>query len=356
MKLCLTGCGDVGYYIALAARLNPHITLIGCADPNSRRRDLFRQKFKIKHCYTDQREMLAEEKPDAVYIAVPHSLHKPLFLQAAAGGIAVLGEKPLAENVTSARMIIDEADKLHAKIAINYQWRYDPACVALIQGCRRGLIGKIRYMRIHVPWFRTNEYFTRSAWHASLQKSGGGTLLTQASHALDIALLSAGLSGQSENTPIQNNIAIQYSNSYIYNEQFIDIEVEDLAFGMLEYENGIKIQVCSSMVSYPERQAIIEIQGSEGAAVFRGPGHSKVKWYGPDKKHITLTSLQVLPPWCHLTARIIGQFYSLYSSLEDFRRWVTGGAPHRCTARDGMPVLKAVESLYEAAYSNKRKR
>ena len=92
------------------------------------------------------------------------------------------------------------------------------------------------YARINLPWHREHSYFERSPWHKTIGQAGGGTLITQASHLIDIVLWAVGSNPRS---------AVGYTAKKI----FTDVEVEDTALGTLELQNGILVQVCSSMAA-----------------------------------------------------------------------------------------------------------
>ena len=78
------------------------------------------------------------------------------------------------------------------KLGVNYQYRYDGGCYRLARAVQAGAIGRVVYARINVPWHRDRSYFEGATWHQFLAQAGGGTLLTQASHLVDIALWSIG--------------------------------------------------------------------------------------------------------------------------------------------------------------------
>lgn len=324
MRLALTGCGDVAYYVALAAKLNPRISLAACADPSGERRNLFTRRFGIPRSYASQKDMLANERIDGLYLAVPHDLHRPLTAEAAEAGAAVLSEKPLARTAREGAEIIAHLQRHGGRAAVNYQWRYDAKCRALIRSCQEGAVGEIRYIRIYLPWQRKPGYFAVSPWHGSKERAGGGTLLTQGSHPLDIALLAAG------SRPLG---ALGLCRNAVFGES----ETEDLSFGIVECENGVLIELCSSMVSPPERAAVIEVQGGSGAVCYSGPRVPRLRWHG-GKRHLRRRGRPV-----------VSELDPLYCSLEGFRRWTAGGPPHRCTAADALPVLQAVDGVYASA-------
>jgi predicted dehydrogenase len=335
MRLALSGCGEISGYVALAARLNPRIRIVACADPREERRSAFAARFGIPHTYPSQGEMLAAEQPEGLYLAVPHDLHLPLAAEAAEAGVAVLCEKPLARNAREGAELLARIGATQVPVAVNYQWRYDAKCRALIENCRRGLLGELRYLRIHLPWYRRTDYFTSAPWHAERRRSGGGTLLTQGSHPLDIALLASGA-------------APKRARGFCTHLRPEAGETEELAFGLIECENGVLIQLCSSMLSSPERAVTIEVQGSAGALRYTGPRFPRLRFYGGKLRSARRPGSSQRPR--RLRGRpVVSEFDPLYRSLEGFRRWISGGAPHRCRAEEALDVLRAVDGIYASA-------
>lgn len=321
MNMAIVGCGDVGYYVAKLSWLNRRINLAACVDPDPARAHFVASKSGCRTTYRNLDELLeANASLDAVYLGVPHDLHLPLVRQATDAGLAVLCEKPLAHTIDDARAITS-LSATGAKIGINYQYRYDHAVYSLTEAVREGVLGAIRYIRCNVPWHRSAEYFANGGWHAQKKRAGGGTLITQGSHLLDIALLCAG--GE-----------VTHAMGRGYTEVFSDTDVDDLFFGLLETSTGVKIEICSSMVASPEQPVSIEVYGSLGSAVYSGPEKSRLRSCGVKVRK------QKHP---------VRFYHALGRSIEGFRRWVAGEGTYACPAPEALKVMAAVDALYKAA-------
>jgi predicted dehydrogenase len=120
---------------------------------------------------------------------------------------------------------------------------------------------------------------------------------------------------------------------------FNDVEVEDLAMGIVELENGALIEICSSMAAAKEQAVSIEIYGSKATAIYTDRPLPRVRFIGGRVKTSNLP--------------VFG-FHALQRSIEGFRRWVSGGEPHLVAGRESLPVLAAVEAVYRSAQSGKR--
>ncbi len=159
-----------------------------------------------------------------------------------------------------------------------------------------------------------------------LATAGGGTLITQASHFLDVVLW--GL----DSAPAT---AVGYTGQFV----FKDVEVEDVAHAIVETEGGTLIQICSTLAASSEQTASIEVYGERGTAIYASSLLPQVKF-----KDVKIKKERP-PHW---------GIHALQRSLEGFRTWVTNGLPYLTPAAQSLPALAAVEAIYASAQSGKR--
>ncbi len=326
LRLGLVGCGDIAGYTALFARLNRRIQLAACCDSNREKAGRFARRHGIPRTFTDYSEMLAEVELEAVYLAVPHHLHAGMMQAAIAAGRHIFVEKPLTSRLDEGREIVRQADEAGVRVGVNYQYRYDSGCHALARAVQSGALGRVYYARANLAWQRGRSYFEQAAWHASLEQSGGGTLITQGSHLLDLLLWALG------SRPVT-------ASGLTAQQKFKDVEVEDLALAAVELENGALVQLSSSMAATPEQALSLEVYGEHGTAVYSDRPFPRVRFRGvrvrPER-----------PP--------VRGIHALQRSLEGFRAWVVDGRPYLTPAGSALPVLAAVEAIYRSAQSGKK--
>ncbi len=345
MRLAIVGCGDIGRSLSLVAKLNRRIQIVGCADTElDRARRCASRGTKL---FRDYREMAEELRPDALYVALPHDLHLDAIRLAASLGIDVLSEKPVAEGLQSGLEAVALAEEAGVKLAVNYQYRYNGACNRLIRLAQSGAFGRIHYLRCNVPWHREASYFESASWHASKARSGGGTLLTQASHALDVALCAAAYGQVSSASKMERGWR---ASGVIRRMRFKQAEVEDFAAATVELEGGPVIQLTSSMVSAVERSVTIELYGERANAVCRTAPVGRLRI---SRRKGTAASASVGPPESRFPALDVHGLHPFARSVEGFRRWVDGGPSHLCPGREALPVLAVVEAIYRSAESGK---
>jgi len=328
MNVGMVGCGDIAGYTAFFMRLNRGIKIVACCDISRQRAEAFARRHGIKQVFTDYTAMLSEAKLDAVYLAVPHNLHFEMIKQAIDFKTPVLVEKPLTRTLAEGVEIVKITHKAGLKLAVNYQYRYDAGCYRLARAAQGGQLGEIRYARINIPWHRDAKYFENSPWHKSIAQAGGGTLITQGSHFLDAALWACGSRPVSAAGATAKRV-------------FKDVEVEDLAMGMIELGSGALIEICSSMAAAKEQAVSIEIYGSRATAAYTDRPWPRVRFSGAQIKSPNVPVFGV---------------HALQRSIEGFRRWVDGGEPHLAAGGASLPVLAAVEAVYRSAQSGVREK
>ncbi len=325
LELAVVGCGEIAGYAALVSKLIPQIRLAACCDVNSHRAQAFARRHGIRQVFANYADLLAQGSFQALYLAVPHDLHSPMILQAVRAGIPVLTEKPLARSLSEGVQIVEMAAQRGVKVGVNYQYRYDSGCYALARAVQSGSLGRVHSIRINVPWRRTQTYFDAAPWHKTLARSGGGTLLTQGSHFLDVALWALG------EPPVS---AVGYAASPGF-----QVEVETLAHGIVQTRGGTLVNIASTMVAAREEAVVIEVYGETGTAIYHDLPFPSVKFVG------TRVKPQRPPGW---------GLHALQRSLAGFARWVLGDDPFLIPAVSALPVLAAVDAIYRAAQTGAR--
>ncbi|HHY82126.1 MAG TPA: Gfo/Idh/MocA family oxidoreductase [Clostridiales bacterium] len=325
LRMGVIGCGDITKYMMLLTKIDRSIKFAGFADPDESRARKFAARYKDAGAYKDYSQMIANEKIDAAYIAVPHYLHYPIVKDLISKGIHVLCEKPIVTALDHALELEKLAVEKQVKVGVNYQYRYDHACYRMVQAAHNGDLGRLYYGICNIPWSREASYFTDSKWHAYKETAGGGTLLTQGSHALDILLWAF------NSEPVR---AIGSTRR----AKFHDVEVEDTAMGIVELSCGGIIQITSSMAAAKEQPVTITLYGEKGTAAYTGPYFSRVNFYG------------VRIPRYKAEGRGI---HALSRSMNAFVKWVTNGTPYYCPINQSIPVLASVLAIYRSAESGK---
>lgn len=323
LSLAIVGCGDIAGFTALVSKLVPQVFLSTCCDVNKERAETFARRHHIPQVFTNYNELLEKSSADAVYLATPHHLHFEMIRAAIHASKSVFVEKPFTRTISEAKNLIVEIGG--AKVGVNYQYRYDSGCYALARAIQSGAMGKIHSVRINIPWHRTQKYFDGAAWHKTFATAGGGTLITQGSHFLDVVLWAL------NELPVS---AMGYAKTPLF-----DVEVDTLTHGIIETSGGTLISITSSMVTASEQAVTIEMYGEKGAVSYKDSPLPHVKFIGVKVR-------KERPP----------QFgvHALQRSLAGFANWILNDKPFLIPAESTLPVLAAVDGIYQSSVLGSR--
>jgi len=229
--------------------------LVAVTSRREERAKEFASKWNLDLWYTDHEEMLENAPIDAVIISVPHYLHYPMAIDAIKAGKHTLVDKPMAINLKEADEMINEAKKRDVKLGVILQSRFDPTFRKVKEAVEEGRFGRLILGEADVKWFRTQEYYDNSPWRGRWATEGGGALINQAIHTIDLLLWIMG------------------PPKYLWAQ--IDtvahkIEVEDLAVAAIRFENGALGVIQGSTATYPGLPTQLEIHGTKGTAIIEG--------------------------------------------------------------------------------------
>ena len=229
--------------------------LIAASSRTQKNREEFSQQFNIP-VFADYEEMLVREDIQAISICTPSGTHLDYGLKAAEAGKHVIVEKPIDVSVERGQKLIQACEKNGVKLAVIYQNRYSDAVLKLKDAVDSGTIGKRVMARGSVKWYREQEYYSNSKWRGTLDLDGGGSLINQSIHTLDLLIWILGdlecVSG------IKNTLTHE------------GIEAEDNLVATLRFTSGALGLFEASTSIVPPQPRVIEINGSKGTAILKG--------------------------------------------------------------------------------------
>ncbi|MBQ3080711.1 MAG: Gfo/Idh/MocA family oxidoreductase [Clostridia bacterium] len=201
--------------------------IVAVCDINQARLQAAKEKTGAENAYENWEDLIKQEDIDIVHVLTPHYLHAPMSIRALKAGKHVLTEKPMATTVEDARKMIEAADQADTTLSVIFQNRYNASTVAVKEMQEAGELGRLICARASICWHREAPYYTESGWRGAWATEGGGTLINQAIHTLDLLSYLGG--------PIKRVLG------HISTDLLRDsIEVEDNCHAVFEYENGAK--------------------------------------------------------------------------------------------------------------------
>ncbi|MEG0834667.1 MAG: Gfo/Idh/MocA family oxidoreductase [Christensenellaceae bacterium] len=257
LKSVIIGCGNIFLMHAAPICTSDYAYLCAVCDIKQERAQTAAKKFNCK-AYTDYQTMLDVEQPDVVHVCTPHYLHAPIAIAALAHGCHVLCEKPMAISLEDADKMLNAAQNAQKTLAIIFQNRYNPGSQLIKDFLTNGRLGDILAGRMLLTWNRSMEYYAKSDWKGTLDKEGGGVLIDQAIHTLDLMRW------------FMDRPVIGVSAS-VANRAHPSIAVEDTAEGCIEFDKGIYGAFYVMNYFSTDAPVRLELECTNGKAIMEGP-------------------------------------------------------------------------------------
>jgi predicted dehydrogenase len=241
--------------------LNDRIEVRWAASRSQARIEAFGQRFPFP-VTCDVRAAITDPQVDAVFLLTPPNTHYDLAVLALAYGKHLLVEKPLAADIACAEQIVKAARAADVRLGVVLQHRFRPAAQRLRSVLAAGLLGPPQFATATVPWWRPQSYYDEPG-RGTLARDGGGVLITQAIHTLDLFRTLVG--------PL-DVIACRASSTALH-----AMETEDHVSALLALPGGGTATLQATTSFYPGHPARIEVVGQKGGAVLSG-GALVVRW------------------------------------------------------------------------------
>ena len=285
--------------------------------------------------YSDFQEFLTHRPMDFVAIGSPSGLHAEQGIAAARRGLHVLSEKPLDINTARADALIAAAAGAGVKLGVFFQDRFKTDLNRARKWIEAGILGKLILADARVKWFRPGSYYADSHWRGTLALDGGGALINQAIHTVDLLLW---LCGEAS--------AVQSAHKTALHR----IEAEDTLVAIVEFENGAvgSLQAATSVFpGYPRR---LELTGSEGTVIIEHDRLVAADLRKPPEDFRSTGDDQNLSASSATVSDVRGH----RAVLEDFISAIRTNGDPRCSGTEGRRSVALVEAIYQASVSGKR--
>lgn len=255
LRFALVGCGAIAPTQAQALKELPGLAaLTHCVDLDAARADAFAAKFSLQ--VATWSAVLADPAIDAIALCTPSGHHGALAAEALRAGKHVIIEKPLEVSVAACDALLVAQRASGRRLAVISQHRFDPASQAVRRLLDEKALGRLIAADVRIPWYRTQDYYDSGDWRGTRALDGGGCLMNQGIHTVDLMLWLCG--------PAREVYARTATAAH---ER---IEVEDLACATLSFATGAIGTLFASTAAYPGFAASIALHGTEGSAVIEG--------------------------------------------------------------------------------------
>jgi len=302
----------------------------------------FGEELKVPH-FTDAEAMIDSGLVDAVIIATPHYWHGPIAIYAARAGLHVLTEKPMESRIGVARAIVAECKKRKVALGVVFHHRTRAIMRKLKQLIDGGAIGEVfRIELICSSWFRTQAYYDSGAWRGTWDGEGGGVLINQAPHHLDLFQWVGGMP--------QRVMGMVHTRAH-------EIEVEDTANFLCDYGGGKVGYLYATTAEEPGMEQFT-ISGDKGTIVCKGGTLKLGKLKQPVSAHIMGSKKSFAGgaeqkcTWkdVKLPKNAGGKHLMI---IKAFAAHVLRGTEMYCTGQEGLNELELSNAMYIAGFKGK---
>lgn len=332
----IIGCGNIFPMHAASIQLTDIAQVVAVSDVKEERAKQAASKYNCSY-YTSYEEMIDKEELDVVHICTPHHLHEPMTIYAANKGLHVLTEKPMSITAEDAERMVNTCKEKGVTLGVIFQNRYNPGSQLIKDALMDGSLGQVLGAKCMVTWNRSDEYYSQSDWKGTWEMEGGGVLIDQAIHTMDLMRWFVG-------------DEIEYVDAQLGNRAHQLIQVEDSVEGVVKFKNGVFAGFYA--INYYSYDAPVEIEVhctkgiakmvadratikyNDGKEVTRDKNPNEVIEYGDGVKYY----------WGVSHSKQIRDFY--YSLQEGTTPYIDGS--------DALITQKMVAAIYQSGKENKR--
>jgi len=251
LRFGIIGCGVIGRLHAEAITSLPDAQLVAVADIIPERAQELAEKYHVKP-YSDFHEMLAREQLDVVDICTPSGQHGEEAILVMRSRRHVIVEKPMDISREAIEEMLRVQQEAGVKLAVISQHRFDPVTREVHDLVEEQAFGRLVLGNAVIPWWRSQAYYDSGAWRGTWELDGGGVLMNQSIHSIDLLQWLMG--------PVKSVFA--YTDTLVHR-----METEDVAVAVLRFANGALGTISATTGAYPGASTRIEIYGDKGSAL-----------------------------------------------------------------------------------------
>jgi len=326
----ILGGGNISETHARAAHETDGVKVAAIYGQNQEKAARFAERFGGKLC-SSLPEFLEHEPLDLVMIGSPSGLHAEQGIAAAQRGLHVLVEKPLDIDTKRADALIAECERASVKLGVCFQDRVASDIRRLKQLIGDGVLGKPILISGRVKWYRPPEYYSGSRWRGTSALDGGGALMNQGVHTIDLLLW---LMGDVARVSARSLTALH------------EIEVEDTVVATLEFRNGAIGTLEAATSVHPGFPRRVELTGSEGTIILE---HDRIVAAELRDAKIDLVAPNAASANANATSPVVSDVSGHKELLKDFLQAIELNRKPICDGVEGRRSVELIEAIYESA-------
>ncbi len=339
MGVGIVGCGMIAKFHARAIADTPGLHLAAATSRSSDSTQRFAEEFPCE-VFESVEQMCQSSNVQIVSICTPSGAHREPALAAAAAGKHVVVEKPLEVTVARCDEMIDACHRAGVVLSTIFPSRFHAASRQVKSAVEAGRFGRLTLGDANVKWFRTQQYYDSGAWRGTWELDGGGALMNQAIHSVDLLLWLMGDVRQ-----------VMAHTAMLAHER---IEVEDVATATLQFANGALGVIQASTAVYPGMFKRIEIHGDQGSAVIEEEDLKFWSFANPiatDEAILRELSGRTQTGGGAADPAAIGH-HGHAAQFADVVTAIQSGTPPLIDGHEGRKSVQLIAAIYESARTN----
>lgn len=330
----LIGGGNISATHARAANAIPGVSIAAIYGRNHEKVARLSEEHAAQP-YTDFESFLNHRPLDLVVIGSPSGLHATQGIAAVKRGLHVLTEKPIDISTQRADELIAAAESCGVKLGVIFQDRCKPDIRRMKQWIDDGVLGQILLADARVKWYRPPEYYGDSKWRGTLELDGGGALINQAVHTVDLMLWMLG-----------DVVEVQAGTANLLHK----IDAEDTALALLQFKSGAKAAMLATTAAFPGYARRLEVTGTEGTVILEQDRVIAVDLKHPRKGVAASGATEDTED---TASPVVTDFQGHQAMLEDFIRSIEENGTPLCDGREARRSVALIEQIYRAAGESK---
>jgi len=333
-KIGILGGGNISKTHLRAAREIAALEVTGVCGSNHERVKALADSAGVP-AFTDEAIFFEECPMDIVAIGSPSGCHADQGISAASRGIHILVEKPLDVSVEQADRLINACRDAGVKLGIFFQDRFSPGAQELKSLVDGKKLGRPLLATAHVKWYREPEYYSQSRWRGTWSLDGGGAVMNQGIHTVDLLIWLLGRPRQ----------VFGYARTSLH-----DIETEDTAVAVIEFESGALATYEATTAAFPGQPRKIFLTGSKGTASLVHDRISALSLLGEEQED---TGEQGPDSAENTSSPTVSDVSGHRKVMEDFIEAIEQDRPPMCDGPDARRSVELVQAIYESSRTGK---
>jgi len=329
----LIGGGNITETHARAARAIPGVEIAAIHGANADKTARLSREYGGT-AFQDFNAFLKHRLMDLVILGSPSGLHAEQGIAAARYGLHVLTEKPIEISTVRADALIAAAKESGVQLGVIFQDRTKPHIRQLKSWMEQGLLGKPLFVDARVKWYRPPEYYANSRWRGTFALDGGGALINQGVHTIDLLLWLLG-----------DVVRVQARTATLLHK----IEAEDTAAALLEFANGTLGLFHATTAAFPGYHRRVEITGTEGTIILEQDQIIAANLRSAPTATAALVESGGRDQNQSASSAAVSDFRGHQAVLEDFLQAIQHNRAPACDGAEGRRSLALIESIYRAA-------